>query len=248
MKTAAVLLLTALIASGALAGNAYAQQPASSDRADEIIQAEAMGLEPKLEARGLKFGTPVYIAIYKSERMLDLWAQAADGKFEFYKSYPICAMSGALGPKVAEGDDQAPEGFYEVTRDQLNPNSNFDVSINLGYPNAYDRAQHRTGSALMIHGSCLSIGCYAMTDPSIEEIYALVYASLMQGEASVPVHIFPFRMTMPNMAEHARSRWYPFWATLKQGYDVFLSTGRPPRIAVASGQYVVTVQQQIVAP
>ncbi|MFZ1991403.1 MAG: murein L,D-transpeptidase family protein [Alphaproteobacteria bacterium] len=242
MKTAAVLLLTALIASGALAGNAHAQQPAQSDRADAIIQTEAMGLEPKLVAKGLKFGAPVYIAIYKSERMLDLWAQGADGKFELFKSYPICWMSGGLGPKVAEGDDQAPEGFYDVTADQLNPNSNYDVSINLGYPNAYDRAQHRTGSAIMIHGSCLSVGCYAMTDPSIEEIYALVYASLLGGETAVPVHIFPFRMTNANMADHASSPWYSFWTLLKAGYDDFTATGHPPRIDIASGQYVVTAQ------
>ncbi|HXZ67694.1 MAG TPA: murein L,D-transpeptidase family protein [Alphaproteobacteria bacterium] len=242
MKTAVVLLLTALIASGALAGNAYAQQPPQSDRADAIIQAEATGLEPKLAAKGLKFGAPVYIAIYKSERMLDLWSQGASGKFELFKSYPICAMSGGLGPKVAEGDDQAPEGFYDITADQLNPNSNFDVSINLGYPNAYDQAQHRTGAALMIHGSCISIGCYAMTDPSIEEIYALVYAALLESDAPVPVHIFPFRMTAENMAGHAGSRWYSFWTLLKAGYDAFAATGRPPRIDVAAGQYVVTAQ------
>jgi murein L,D-transpeptidase YafK len=201
-----------------------------------------MALQIKLAAKGLKFGAPVYIAIYKTERMLDLWSQAADGKFELFKSYPICDMSGGLGPKVAEGDNQAPEGFYEVTRDRLNPNSNFDLSINIGYPNAYDQAQHHTGSALMIHGSCLSIGCYAMTDPSIEEIYSLVYAALTEGEAPVPVHIFPFRMTPDNMAGHADSRWYSFWISLKAGYDAFAATGRPPRIDVASGNYVVTAQ------
>lgn len=233
-------ILVAVITLAPLPGNAAESEMPATYRSTAIVSAEFDKLAPMLEAKGLKLGTPVYIAIYKAERRLELWSQANDGKFVLFKSYRICDVSGGLGPKQAEGDDQAPEGFYEIARDQLNPNSEFDLALNIGYPNAYDRAHNRTGSKLMIHGSCLSTGCYAMTDAQIEEIYTLVYSSLSQGAPSVPVSIFPFRMTEPNMAAHASSGWYSFWLTLKQGYDAFAATGRPPRVAVLDGRYVVS--------
>lgn len=236
----AASILAAVIALAPLSGNAAPDELPSSDRAIAIVSLERDSLAPALSAKGLKLGTPIYLAIYKSEKQLELWAQGGDGKYKLFKTYPICAVSGGLGPKVAEGDNQAPEGFYEIGRDQLNPNSVFDLSLNLGFPNAYDRSKRHTGSALMIHGSCISVGCYAMTDPGIEEIYALVYSSLAAGAPSVPVHIFPFRMTALNMTEHARSPWYTFWSSLKPGYDAFAANGRPPKIDVMGGNYVVS--------
>ena len=131
----------------------------------------------------------------------------ATGAFAPFETYPICAWSGELGPKLAEGDRQAPEGFYAVGLKQLNPNSNYHRAFNLGFPNAYDRALGRTGSFLMVHGDCVSIGCYAMTDQGIDEIYRIVEAALHQGQREVPVHAFPFRMTEKAMAEKAGHRW-----------------------------------------
>ena len=233
-------LLVVLITFAPLAGKAQTGEMPSNYRAAEIVSAELTKLSPVLADKGLKLGAPVYIAIYKSERRLELWSQADDGAFKLFKSYRVCDMSGGLGPKLSQGDDQAPEGFYGIARDQLNPDSRYDLSLNIGYPNAYDQAHNRTGSLLMIHGSCLSVGCYAMTDPQIEEIYALVYSALTAGEPSVPVNIFPFEMTAENMAAHASSQWYPFWAELKAGYDAFAATGKPPIVSVLNGNYVVT--------
>ena len=146
-------------------------------------------------------------------------------------------MSGELGPKLKEGDGQAPEGFYFVPPSHMNPKSRFHLSFNLGYPNAYDRANGRTGSALMVHGGQASVGCFAMTDPKVEEIYALAEAALRNGQRFFRVHSFPFRMTDGNLARHPASRWQPFWLNLKEGYDFFEDSGLPPDVVVGNMRY-----------
>ncbi|MGV6802445.1 MAG: L,D-transpeptidase family protein [bacterium] len=159
------------------------------------------------------------------------------GPFDLLRVYPICAYSGTLGPKQKEGDRQAPEGFYTVTLSALNPHSRYHLSFNLGYPNQYDRAHGRTGSYLMVHGNCVSIGCYAMTDEGIEEIYKLVEASLNSGSKQVSIHIFPFHMTPENLNKHSTSVWLDFWQNLQEGYDWFDRNRYPPRIAVVQKRY-----------
>jgi murein L,D-transpeptidase YafK len=195
-------------------------------------------LSERLKAVGAKRGDPIFIRIFKSEAMLEVWIEV-DGKYHHLKDYPICAYSGRLGPKLREGDKQAPEGFYRVYRKQLNPNSKFHLAFNLGYPNAYDRAHKRTGSYLMVHGNCVSIGCYAMTDRKIEEIYGLVKAALDHGQSYVAVHIFPFHMDDETMAQYTHYRWYDFWTKLKEGYDYFEAEERPPFVDVINGDYVI---------
>jgi len=185
-----------------------------------------------------KAGDPVFIRIFKQEALLEVWIKS-DSTYHFLKAYKICAYSGKLGPKRREGDRQAPEGFYRVNKNSLNPHSKFHLSFNLGYPNAYDRARGRTGSYLMVHGNCVSIGCYAMTDAKIEEIYMLVEKALKKGQRAVQVHIYPFRMTEENMAAYSHYRWYDFWENLKEGYDYFEAEHLPPRIDVKHKQYVI---------
>ncbi|MCF6206598.1 MAG: murein L,D-transpeptidase [Sulfurovum sp.] len=196
-------------------------------------------LKQRLEAIGGKKGDPIYIRIFKSEAMLEVWMEV-DGIYKHIKDYTICAYSGHLGPKLKEGDRQAPEGFYRVYKKQLNPHSKFHLAFNLGYPNAYDRAHHRSGSYLMVHGDCRSIGCYAMTDAKIEEIYTLVEAALKAGQLYVPVHIFPFYMDGETMAHYSNHRWYDFWTKLKEGYDYFEAEERPPHVEVVNGDYVIS--------
>jgi len=196
-------------------------------------------LDKALSQANAKVGDPVFIRIFKREAILEVWIKA-DSKYRFLKAYRICAYSGRLGPKMKEGDRQAPEGFYSVNSGRLNPNSKFHLSFNLGYPNAYDRAHDRTGSYLMVHGNCVSIGCYAMTDEKIEEIYMLVEEALKKGERSVPVHIYPFHMTEENMAAYSHYRWYDFWENLKEGYDYFESEHLPPKITVKDKRYIVS--------
>jgi murein L,D-transpeptidase YafK len=192
----------------------------------------------RLAERGLALGAPVFLRIFKLEFELEVWMKRGD-RFELFATYPICRWSGGLGPKLYEGDRQAPEGFYTVDWGALNPHSRWHRSFNLGYPNALDRLYGRTGSYLMVHGGCGSIGCYAMTDPVIDEIWRLVTAALKGGQPRFHVHIFPFRMTEERIAERTRPQWEQFWRDLKAGYDAFEATKVPPRVSVCRGRYVV---------
>jgi murein L,D-transpeptidase YafK len=194
-----------------------------------------------LGKKGMDVQAPIFIRIYKEESELEVWKLRDDGRYYHYKTYPICTWSGALGPKQRAGDRQAPEGFYVITREQMNPDSRFHLAFNLGYPNAYDKAHRRSGDALMVHGKCSSAGCYAMTDALMEEIYSLAREAFIGGQESFYVHAYPFRMTQANMARHAKSEWYPFWKTLKEGHDYFELTRQTPTIAVCNRRYVVNV-------
>jgi murein L,D-transpeptidase YafK len=194
-------------------------------------------LETELSALGVDLGNPIFIRIFKESHELELWVQQ-DEDYKLFKTYEICNLSGELGPKLREGDEQSPEGFYSVSERQLNPNSRYHLSFDIGYPNIYDKLHGRTGSALMIHGDCISVGCFAMTDSRIEEIYTLAQEALRNGQSFFRVHIFPFRMTEANMRRHKNSNWFSFWQNLKQGYDYFEKTKMPPQINVAGNRYV----------
>jgi murein L,D-transpeptidase YafK len=194
-----------------------------------------------LGKKGMDVQAPIFVRIFKEESELELWKQRDDGHFYHFKTYPICNWSGDLGPKVRYGDRQAPEGFYAITREQMNPDSKYHLALNLGYPNAFDRAWKRNGDFLMIHGSCKSAGCYAMTDALIEEIYAIARESFIGGSDSFQVHAYPFRMTEQNMARFASHEAYPFWQTMKEGYDYFELTRKLPTVAVCNRRYVVNV-------
>ncbi|ODR98256.1 hypothetical protein AUC69_10215 [Methyloceanibacter superfactus] len=192
-----------------------------------------------LAEKGMTEEQPVLVRIFKAESELEVWKQKDDGRYYHFKTYPICAYSGGLGPKVKQGDRQAPEGFYLISRDQLNPRSKYHLAFNIGFPNAYDRSLGRTGSNLMVHGDCTSAGCYAMTDAVIEEIYILAREALNAGQASFQVQAYPFRMTSANLAAHTKDDWYDFWRNLKEGYDYFETTRLPPTVAVCEKRYLV---------
>jgi len=192
----------------------------------------------RLKALHAKVGDRVFIRILKKEAMLEVWIKP-EHTYRLFKQYPICAYSGHLGPKLKQGDKQAPEGFYKVTKGLLNPNSKFHLAFNLGYPNAYDKAHKRTGSYLMVHGECASVGCYAMTNAKIEEIYKLVAQALKHGQKYVQVYAFPFYMTDINMAKHSNNQWYDFWTELKEGYDYFEAEKLPPTIKIKKGHYTI---------
>lgn len=193
-------------------------------------------LPGRLSAQGLALGAPVFIRVFKREFELELWLRRAD-RFQRLATYPVCRWSGRLGPKLQEGDSQAPEGFYTVDAKALNPASRWHRSFNLGFPNAFDRAHNRTGSFVMVHGGCASVGCFAMTDPVVDEIWRLVTAALEGGQKRFHVHVFPFRMTEENLGRRERAQWAPFWRDLKRGYDAFEETQLPPRISVCAGAY-----------
>ena len=195
--------------------------------------------DERLKAQGVALGAPVFLRIFKLESELEIWMEK-DGRYRKFATYPICLWSGRLGPKLREGDRQAPEGFYAVTKEELNPNSRWHRSFSLGFPNAFDRALGRTGSFIMVHGGCQSVGCFAMTNDVVDEIWRLVTAALDQGQPAFNVQVFPFRMTEKNLAARKGDKWSPFWADLKKGYDAFERTHLPPMVSVCEGRYVIS--------
>ena len=213
-------------------------QPAN-DRAAAAKAHVRPALEHDLNAAGLKFGDSVFIRAFKEERQLELFVRhRPSGKFQLFRTYKVAASSGGPGPKLLEDDGQVPEGFYFVPPPAMNPNSQYHLSFNIGYPNKFDRAHGRTGSAIMIHGNSVSIGCLAMTDGKIEEIYTLCDAAHAGGQEFFRVHIFPFRMTNGMMEANTGSKWKSFWENLKQGYDQFEKSGIPPEVTVENRRYV----------
>jgi murein L,D-transpeptidase YafK len=196
----------------------------------------------EIERKNMSKESPILVRIFKEESELEVWKEDQSGRMALLKTYPICRWSGDLGPKIKQGDRQAPEGFYTITPSLMNPNSSYYLSINMGYPNAYDRSHNRTGSFLMIHGDCSSAGCYAMTDEQIAEIYALARESFFGGQGSFQIQAFPFRMTPQNMARHRNSAHMPFWRMLKVGYDHFEVTRQEPKVDVCGRSYVFNTE------
>ncbi len=209
-----------------LANNAKANQPVS----------------PKLVAamaeKNMDLQSPILVRLFKSEAELEVWKQDRSGNFALLKTYPICRWSGDLGPKVREGDRQAPEGFYSISPAQMNPQSAYYLSFNTGFPNAFDRALGRTGSELMVHGDCSSRGCYAMTDEQIAEIYSLGRESFFGGQRAFQFQAYPFHMTAVNMAKHRNNPNMPFWRMIKEGNDHFEVTRHEPKVDFCEKKYV----------
>jgi murein L,D-transpeptidase YafK len=191
-----------------------------------------------LKSIGSTPGAPMLIRIFKQSNEFEVWKGTSSGQFRLFKTYAICAWSGALGPKVVEGDRQAPEGFYNITPGLLNPNSNYYLAFNTGFPNKFDKAWGRTGANLMVHGDCSSAGCFAMTDESVAEIYALGRESLNGGNPFIQMQIFPFRMTAQNLAQVHDNPNMPFWMDIKEGYDRFELSKTPPSWDVCDKKYV----------
>ena len=231
------ITLAAVLAAGVVAA-ACSSAPVIPAPSEVPLAKDTLSL---LGRKGMQAGAPVFVRIFKEESELEIWKQRDDGRFYHFKTYPICNWSGELGPKLAYGDKQAPEGFYSINPVLMNPNSKFYLSFNVGYPNAYDKASGRSGDGVMVHGKCRSAGCYAMTDALMEEIYGLTRESLKAGQPTFQLHAFPFRMTDARMAEMKKHKWYGFWKTLKEGYDHFETHHIPPQIAMCERRYVVNV-------
>ncbi len=229
------VLASAAISAALVLGGCDTDSVAPSGRANAPISDKMMA---ELESKQMDKGSPVLMRIFKEEAEAEIWKQNRNGEFALLKTYPICRWSGELGPKVKEGDRQAPEGFYTITPGLMNPNSNYYLAFNTGFPNSFDRAWGRTGAHLMVHGDCSSRGCYAMTDEQMVEIYALARESFFGGQRSFQLQAYPFRMTAKNMARHRNSPHLAFWKNLKQGYDHFEVTKQEPKVDVCERRYV----------
>jgi murein L,D-transpeptidase YafK len=238
-RVVSAVLLTAVFA-GALApvrclGEEASQLPA---KATKELSPELLSL---LRQKKLPKYSPILVRIFKEESELEVWKQDTTGHFQILKTYPICRWSGDLGPKLHEGDRQAPEGFYTITPELMTPNSNYYLAINLGFPNSFDKANDRDGSFLMVHGDCWSSGCYAMTDEQIGDIYSLARDSF-RSQPSFQIQAYPFRLTAMNLARHRTNPHLAFWMMLKIGNDHFEATHLEPKVDVCDRQYVFDAQ------
>ncbi len=200
-----------------------------------------------MESKGMAQNDPILMRSYKKESEIEVWKRGRDGRYALLRTYPMCRWSGQLGPKVREGDRQAPEGFYTITPAQMNPNSQLYLSFNLGYPNEYDRAHGRTGAHLRVHGSCSSSGCFAMTDEAISEVYALAREAFASGQRSFQFQSYPFRMTAENLARHRLDPNIAFWRNLKEGSDYFELAKQEPQVSVANQQYAFSGDASVMA-
>lgn len=191
-----------------------------------------------MQSKGMQQSDPILIRAFKKEAEMEVWKKGSDGRYALLKTYPICRWSGQLGPKTREGDRQAPEGFYTITPGLMNPNSSYYLSFDTGFPNAVDRANGRTGRYLMVHGTCSSAGCFAMTDATIAEIYAVAREAFIGGQRSFQFQSYPFRMTAENMAKFRNDPNIGFWQNLKEGSDYFEALREEPKIGQCGTKYV----------
>jgi murein L,D-transpeptidase YafK len=197
----------------------------------------SMQTQEAMREKNMRTHAPILIRAFKQESELEVWKQDSSGKMALLKTFPMCRWSGQLGPKVREGDRQVPEGFYNVTQGAMNPNSSFYLSFNVGYPNNFDRQLGRTGAHIMVHGDCSSMGCFAMTDGQVADIYALSREAFAGGQSAIQMQSLPFRMTPENMAKYRNDPHMAFWKNLKQGNDHFEVTQRPVQTAACNGRY-----------
>jgi murein L,D-transpeptidase YafK len=224
-----------IVAAAALVAASGSARAASVSKGEAPIPAATLAL---MAARETTAAAPVLIRSYKKEAEMEVWKLSRNGWYVLIKTFPICRWSGQLGPKTSPGDRQTPEGFYSVGPKQMNPNSHYYLSFDTGFPNAYDRAHGGSGSFLMVHGTCSSAGCYAMTDRGVGEIYAIARDALRGGQAAFQFQAYPFRMSAQNIAKHRSDANIEFWRQLKEGSDRFEATGEEPAVAVAGGHYV----------
>lgn len=214
--------------------------PPATPRSRAIVTEATRRLAPALSKLDLECGDPLVLRLFKEEGEVEIWMQAETGAhYTLFKVLRLSSSSGSPGPKIREGDGQAPEGFYAITRRGLRPETRHYLGLDFGYPNELDRALGRTGSEMMIHAGATSAGSYALAPEAMEEVYALVDAALRAGETAVPVHLFPSRLTDGRMNEivEERSRWTEEWVRLKEGYDFFENVRLPPLVTVESGHY-----------
>jgi murein L,D-transpeptidase YafK len=203
-------------------------------------------LRERFQSKGLPYPPhAILLRAFKKEASLELWATAAaDQPYVLVYEYKICTSSGVLGPKRRFGDEQVPEGFYEL--DWFNPQSNFFLSLHINYPNASDRilgSRKNLGGDIFLHGNCASIGCIPITDDGIKEVYWLAVLVRSQGQQHLLIQIFPSRLTgdgLRSLAATHRNQLelISFWGNLKEGYDLFENGHHPPRVTTRSdGSY-----------
>lgn len=200
----------------------------------ESVAARETELAKAFEEKGLKLGSPVFIRVYKQSSELELWVLQG-ARYLLFKIYGICRWSGALGPKLYEGDRQAPEGLYRIAASDLIVNRRWDRAMNINYPNAFDHLNGRSGSGILIHGGCGSIGCFAIRNENVEDVYGAVRAALHNGQAYVPVLSLPFRFSELAPEKEDTLRMGKFWDDLRHADLLFNRDRLPPAPWICDG-------------
>ena len=235
VKSIALLAITAIIA------GCSKETTQKSARASTPIPAATLSAMASI---GADKTSPILIRAYKKESEIEIWKQTASGDYALLKTYPVCRWSGQLGPKTREGDRQVPEGFYTVTPGLMNPNSSLWLSFNVGYPNPLERSLGRNGGDIMVHGTCSSRGCFAMTNEQMEEIYAVTREAFRGGQKSMQFQSYPFRMTAENLAKFRNDPNIAFWKNLKEGSDRFEVSKRAPSVGYCGTRYAFDTDGQ----
>lgn len=211
---------------------------ASSVRASHQLSPQMLAL---MDKKGVAQNSPILIRTFKKEAEFEIWKMKSDGRYVHLKTFPMCRWSGQLGPKMREGDRQVPEGFYKITPGQMNPQSQYYLSFNVGYPNAYDRAQGASGGSIFVHGACSSAGCFSMTDAQIDQIYAVAREAFNGGQQAIQMQSYPFRMTAEHLAKYRNDPNIAFWQQLKEGSDNFEISKQDVNVGVCGRHYVFNV-------
>ncbi len=238
----AIVLLTGIT----ILGNGFKTEHKKNARVKKAYESKEKAVSDLLSKQGLKADDlRIFLRALKEEKKLELWGSSLKKEeWKLIKTYAICSASGDLGPKRKEGDLQVPEGFYHIEERRFNPVSSFHLSLGLNYPNASDKVlsdKKKPGGDIYIHGACASIGCLAMTDDFIQEIYVLAVEARNNGQQNIPVHVFPCYMTDSNLSRIQKE--YPqhkaFWTGLQKGYTHFEKQHKLPSFVVnAKGDYV----------
>jgi murein L,D-transpeptidase YafK len=220
-----------------------------SSRTETKFSRVSDSLKKQFEAKKLTWPPEeIYIRSFKFDRQLEVWVKGNKKEaFKLFKSYKVCMQSGSIGPKRMEGDYQMPEGFYYIN--EFNPNSNYHLALGLNYPNASDKILSdslRPGSAIYIHGGCVSTGCIAISDGPIEELYLVASSAREQGQEFIPVHVFPIKYNNKRSFEYLaqatkdNQQLQKFAITLKSAFDYFEEKKQLPVIMVNKcGNYIV---------
>ncbi len=214
----------------------------SHARVKTAYKEKLSSLEILLMASGLKLNDiQIFIRIFKQEKLLEVWGKSkSDTIYKQITSYPLCAVSGSVGPKRMEGDEQMPEGIYNIVH--FNPNSNFYLSLKIDYPNLSDIKfckYNKCGGDIFIHGNCITTGCFPIGDDAIKELYILAIEATSQGQHRIPVHIFPSKLSDKNLEDIVRIQPQHefFWKTLQPIYQYFENIKKVPQVKVSNKGY-----------
>ena len=237
----AVLLLTA-------ASLSFKSEQKKYPRVKSAYEEKETAITRQLAAKGIKIKEPVqiYLRAFKEEALIELWAKNNTSKtFQLIDSFEICSMSGTIGPKRKQGDRQVPEGFYHI--DRFNPASSFHLSLGINYPNASDKiigkANSNLGCDIFIHGSCVSIGCMAITDDQINELYIYCVEAYNGGQTKIPVTIFPARLILTNYNRLIRQmpEQKALWTELQTAYTLFNTSKKLPNVSfLENGRHAIS--------